>query len=268
VHTPSRWIPGAAPSGTPEEERTSGGRHYLDVLAAVHRTLEPRFYLEIGVRRGKSLSVARCAAIGVDPAPEVDASTLPSSISLSAMTSDDFFAGLAANPLPQIPDLAFIDGMHLFEFALRDFINIERLSSPTSLVVIDDIFPSHPAQAERERRTRVWTGDVWKLQRCLAELRPDLILLTLDTAPTGLLLVAGLDPDSRVLSDCYEEIVRQHRDDEAPPPAVLARAGAWAATPSASDCLPMLLKRCRDAGATRQEILAALRDAIASGAGE
>src|SRR4249920_2101622 len=186
-----RWNPGNVSDADSERERTSGSRHYLESLAEVHQLLEPAFYLEIGVRRGNSLELARCPAIGVDPAPDV-ATFLPATTVLSAKTSDDFFAGLAAEPLPQAPELAFIDGMHLFEYALRDFMNIERLSTATTLIAIDDIFPSHPDQAARERCTRVWTGDVWKLQRCLEELRPDLIVLSLDTAPTGLLLVAGL----------------------------------------------------------------------------
>jgi hypothetical protein len=48
--------------------------------------------------------------------------------------------------------------MHLFEYALRDFMNVEHCAAPGAIVVIDDIFSSHPAQAERKRRTRAWTG--------------------------------------------------------------------------------------------------------------
>ncbi len=65
------------------------------------------------------------------------------------------------------PDLCFIDGMHLFEYALRDFMNVERCAAPGAIVVIDDIFPNHPAQGQRERRTRAWTGDVWRLVETL-----------------------------------------------------------------------------------------------------
>jgi hypothetical protein len=61
------------------------------------------------------------------------------------------------------PDLVFIDGMQLFEFALRDLINVERHAAPQTLVAIDDIYPCHPTQAERQRRSGAWTGDIWKV---------------------------------------------------------------------------------------------------------
>ena len=141
------------------------------------------------------------------------------------MASDDFFREVAAEAVTA-PDLAFIDGMHLFEYALRDFMHIERMAKPGTLVVIDDIHPSHPAQAERERRTRVWTGDIWKLHECLAQVRPDLVLIPLDTAPTGLLLVAGLDPDNRVLWNQYNPIVRRYSAAIEPSAAVLQRTGS------------------------------------------
>jgi hypothetical protein len=70
--------------------------------------------------------------------------------------------------------------------------NFELRAAPGAIAVIDDISPNHPAQAERERRTRAWTGGVWQLAKVLQRYRPDLLLLPLDAAPAGLLLVAGL----------------------------------------------------------------------------
>jgi predicted O-methyltransferase YrrM len=218
--------PPATP-GSPDEEATAGGASYLDVLARLHADLQPAQYLEIGVRRGNSLALATGAAIGVDPAADTAGLILPGITRLIAMESDEFFRERAKDEMQGPPDLAFIDGMHWFEYALRDFMHIERLAGPGSLVVLDDIFPVHPAQAERERRTRVWTGDVWKLHACLAELRPDLVLVALDTSPTGLLLVAGLDPDNRVLWEGYNPQVRRYREPATPPASVLARSGAW-----------------------------------------
>lgn len=105
-------------------------------------------------------------------------------------------------------DLAFIDGMHRAENVLRDIMGVERHARPSALLAIDDIFPNHPLQAERCRRTRAWCGDVWKIVGCLAQYRPDLLLLRLDVEPPGLLLVAGFKPAHRGLRDLYNRIAR------------------------------------------------------------
>jgi len=221
-------------------------------------------YLEIGVRHGHSLELARGPAIGVDPAPDIQVTPLKPTTRVVAMSSDDFFEAMSGHALPLAPDLVFIDGMHLFEYALRDFMNIEQLATPGTVVVIDDVYPSHPAQAERNRRTRVWTGDIWKLPRCLAEVRPDLFLLPLDTAPTGLLLVVGLDSANRVLWDRYSPIVRQYTAAMAPPLEVLSRRDAMAPKDQRVAKVLAVLRQSR--GATRVEILPKLRAALATGA--
>ena len=50
-------------------------------------------------------------------------------------------------------DLVFVDGMHLFEFALRDFMNVERHADWWSVIVFDDILPRDVDEAARERHT-------------------------------------------------------------------------------------------------------------------
>lgn len=213
-------------SGAPEQEEVRGTRPYLEVLSALHEALEPRAYLEIGVRNGRSLQLARCPALGVDPEPEIKV-PLPPTTEVLRMTSDDFFE-LEQDRLRSLaPDLVFIDGMHLFEFALRDFMNVEKLLGPDTVVVIDDVFPNHPAQATRQRSTRVWTGDVWRLLRLLQTARPDLAMVALDTAPTGLLVIAGLNADQRTLWQRYNPVVRgAHSKPEDPPAPFLRRQGA------------------------------------------
>jgi len=211
---------------SPAEEAVRGSQFYRETLRRIHADLQPRVYLEIGVRHGFSLALADApVAIGVDPAPELKAPLGPHARVVTA-TSDEFFAAAAARYLPGI-DLAFIDGMHWFEFALRDFMNVERHANAHGVVVIDDIFPNHPLQAERHRRSSVWTGDVWKIVPCLRRYRPELRLMSLDTSPTGLLVVAGLRPGSDVLANRYAAIV----EDFAParlPQEILDRAGAVA----------------------------------------
>ena len=253
--------------GTPQEEAVAGDASYLILLAAIHKALKPRCYLEIGVGQGHSLALAKCPAIGVDPRPDLTVALGPQARVLT-QTSDDFFDTTECDELGQPPDLAFIDGMHLFECALRDFMHIEALSSPTTLVVVDDILPNHPAQAERDRRTRVWTGDVWKLYDCLRRQRGDLILLPLNSAPTGLLLIAGLNAADTTLSDRYNPILRHYRDIIAPPKEVLERTGVLPGHPETVQSVAIALRTARDEGADRGAVLRCLHEVLPSAAGK
>jgi predicted O-methyltransferase YrrM len=162
-------------------------------LAALHATLQPRNYLEIGVDRGRSLRLANCPAIGVDPHPRVR--DLPANAALFVGTSDEFFADHAASIVAAGPfDLVYIDGLHLIEQTLRDFANAEQVCHPGSVIAVDDVTPGPGVSRSRTPTSGMWAGDVWKLPAMLAAHRPDLDLELLDVAPAGLLLVRGLNP--------------------------------------------------------------------------
>jgi len=188
------------------------GDHYLDLLSRIHKELAPGTYLEIGIGAGTSLALAgpHTRAIGIDPDPEL-LKALPASVQVYRETSDEFFArrslkeALGGRKL----DLAFIDGMHLFEFALRDFINVERNATPDTVVFYHDCYPLDEVTAARNRVTKFWTGDVWKLTTCLRKYRPDLRVCTLAAQPTGLGMVLGLDPASTILRDQLDAILRE-----------------------------------------------------------
>jgi glycosyltransferase involved in cell wall biosynthesis/predicted O-methyltransferase YrrM len=242
-------------AATEAEERISGTTSYLDILDRLHRELRPFHYLEIGVRHGRSLALALGDATGVDPEPAIQCE-LPATTTIVPLASDDFFAQTSGDPAL---DFCFIDGLHHFEYALRDFMNIEQRAAPGAVVVIDDIFPSHASQAERERRTRVWTGDIWRLVEILREYRPDLFLLPLDAAPAGLLLIAGLDSSNRVLRENYDTIVSAARGWPGPPQKVLERRDA--VDPLCEQFLRVIerLKALRRAGAYPSETVAQLK---------
>ncbi|MFF3332359.1 class I SAM-dependent methyltransferase [Streptomyces sp. NPDC002888] len=220
-----------------------------EFLRELHKVTANRNYLEIGVNDGRSLKLSRVPSIAVDPAFKVT-SELRCDVHLVKATSDDFFA--RANPLAHLEggrhplrnlrrgrhplghwrrttlDLSFIDGMHLFEYALRDFINVERHSGWGSVIVLDDMLPRSVDEAARDRHTTAWTGDVYKLTEILARHRPDLVTVLVDTQPTGQLVVFGADPRNTVLRDRYDEIVAEYDvpDPQKVPEAILERAGA------------------------------------------
>jgi SAM-dependent methyltransferase len=230
--------------GSDDEERLGGSTPYKDVLKRLHTELAPALYLEIGVRTGASLALAQGEAIGVDPAPILSVE-LPAKARVITATSDSFFeTWQPAQPVA----LGFVDGLHLFEQALRDFMHLERVSDPHGVIVIDDIYPNHPHQACRQRRTRAWTGDLWKLHEVLRQRRPDLTLLPLDTHPTGLLMVFGLDPQSTVLSEAYDAMVTEYAREIAPPPHVLGRADAQAPKGQVLTAVLRHLAQTRDEG--------------------
>jgi hypothetical protein len=136
--------------------------HYLPLLRRIHRYLRPRTYLEIGVGRGASLCLAlpETLAVGIDPAPQITAPTGPR-VQLFRMTSDEFFARHTLSDVTGgLPlDLAFIDGMHHVEFALRDFANVERSATPATTVLVHDCYPPNARSADRDRSGAFWTGD-------------------------------------------------------------------------------------------------------------
>ncbi len=186
------------------------GELYYQVLTRVHEYLRPATYLEVGVSRGESLSLVgpETLALGIDPQPRVAFELAPNQ-KVFAQTSDDFFARedvsqlLGGRPL----DMAFIDGMHLFEYALRDFINIEALSRPGAVVFVHDCFPIDARSAEREQVTAFWSGDVWRLMVLLKKYRPDLAVYTIGAPPPGLGLITRLDPTSAVLRSRLPELI-------------------------------------------------------------
>jgi len=251
--------------GTSQENQIGGDCPKHEILAWLHQRLEPSLYLEIGVDRGVSLALARGRAIGVDARPDLNlAVPLSDQTRLVSLSSDAFFRQEADSLLRSPPDLVFIDGMHLFEFALRDFMNVERYASPATLVVIDDIFPGHPAQASRRPRTNYWTGDVWKLHQILSDYRPDLTLLALNAAGTGLLLVAGLDPASHLLSHHYDLIVQRFGAIAEPPPEVLTRRAALPSRHPGVDRVLTVLTKARQEGWSVEQVHERLGSALAT----
>ena len=189
-----------------------GGEAYMAVLERIHAHLKPRTYIEIGVFQGESLQLARppTQAIGVDPEPKL---LVPPAANhrVFAETSDAFFASHDLNAeFGGVPvDLAFIDGMHHFEYALRDFANIERHCTRDSTVLIHDCYPLDRETARRGGTPPFWSGDIWRLIVLLRKYRPDLSVHTIGTAPTGLGLVRNLDPDSRFLTQSHDRLVEE-----------------------------------------------------------
>ena len=173
------------------------GPNYLATLAALHRALEPKLYVEIGVRNGDSLKLAspRTKCIAIDKSDVRSCVEPRPNLTLAVSTSDDFFAHKPNSDRCRGFDLAFIDGDHSFEQAARDFENLEVLAKPSSVIAIHDVIPLDGRTATKVPQTSFWTGDVWKLMRTILVCRPDWVAFTVACPPTGLGIVGRLSAE-------------------------------------------------------------------------
>ncbi|MFC6026003.1 class I SAM-dependent methyltransferase [Methylobacterium mesophilicum] len=193
-------------------------------MSSLSKMRESSTYLEIGVQEGKHFSGIRAShAIAVDPAFRINSNITngKDTVYMHCGTSDSFFQSdyTTCNLMRKI-DLAFLDGLHLFEFLLRDFYNTEALSRPEGLIAMHDCLPLSAEMTLRDEKEAViasestsfrgaWTGDVWKIVPILHKYRPDLNVICTNAAPTGLVCVTNLDPTSSVLEDRYLDIVSE-----------------------------------------------------------
>lgn len=186
--------------------------HYYALLDRLQEHLRPRGYVEIGVANGHSLGLTRpgTVAVGVDPAPGPEVEERAPGRRVVATTSQAFFADHdRADVLGDAPlDLAFVDGLHLFEAALADVAALEAWSHPGTVVLLHDCHPTDAAMAARERATVAWAGDVWKVVACLRADRPDLTVTTVAVGPTGVGVITGLGAGFTDLPASIE----RHRD--------------------------------------------------------
>ena len=253
------WVP---PDPFVEHPKPSMSRHAL--LRELHGLLTPRTYLEIGVNTGASLALSRAKSIAIDPEFAIHHG-LHCDLDLVKAKSDNYFqrpdalAHFEGTPI----DLAFIDGMHLSEFAFRDFVNVERHLAPTGIAVLDDVLPRNALEAARIRRTGPWAGDVYKAPEVIARHRPDLLVLLVNTSPTGTAVIVGADPTSDVLDKAYQAELSyfEAADPQSPPQEYMTRAVAVDPDQVLASPAWQLLVQARETGdlALVQEALDALR---------
>ena len=200
------------------------GISILEALRLLNERLQPGGYLEITAH-----SVAPAASIARNVVV-ITTSGQDSLVAPAGMTRLFVFRGGSAtffdrhDPrmlLDGPVDVAFFDGLPLFEVALRDFCNLERTAHPGTVVLLNNCLPLDIAMAGRNPEDRVrrdrsahpdwWTGDVWKLLLIFATYRPDLKIYAFDAQPAGLVAVTNLDPVSTAIPDRFDAIVAEYR---------------------------------------------------------
>ena len=196
------------------------GLEYTWVLERVHNALKPRTYFEIGTQTGQTLALATCSSLAVDPEFIVEHNIIRKKgvCSFYQDTSYNFFRYSSPTQFLGGPiDVAFLDGMHWYEYLLRDFNNTEAFCRPNSIIALHDCVPpdsyvgrrlAHDKNlVEASRFPDWWAGDVWKALLILRSTRPDLKIICFDAPPTGIVLITNLNPlRGEWRRDYYEQI--------------------------------------------------------------
>jgi len=131
--------------------------------------------------------------------------------------SDQFFEK-SLQRFPEIKcELGFIDGMHLFEYALKDFINLNKISSLNSVFLFHDPMPWSYEMVTRNfeslPQNAAWVGDIWKLITIFIELGMKDQVSVLTSAPSGLLAVVNPNQESIFqLEKNFDDIVHRWKD--------------------------------------------------------
>ncbi|MEZ5793594.1 hypothetical protein [Albidovulum sp.] len=197
--------------------RRNTGQRYASFLDGLHEKVGFDWYMEIGCRAGRTFAPVRANTIAVDPFFKAEHNIIGDKRRLFVFqeTSDDFFASGFLDQMQIRLGFSFLDGMHLFEFLLRDFMNTEANSEAGGVIAMHDCVPFNERMLTRDLDNLPrgpWTGDVWKLIPILRKYRPEVKLTVLSCRPTGLVLVSNLSPGNTVLNEAYDEIIANWRD--------------------------------------------------------
>ncbi len=207
----------------PIEDRTGPGftrpigQSYEQFFTRLHANRLFNWYLEIGCRTGTTFQPVRSKTIAIDPYFQVTTNVIQEkpSLLIFQQTSDDFFASGFLKSTGITPDFCFLDGMHLIEFLLRDFINCEAAMTTHGVIAVHDCVPYNLGMTTRDLENLPngsWTGDVWKLIPILRKYRPDLRVEVLNCAPTGLVLISNLNPTDATLSNNLDTILTEWQE--------------------------------------------------------
>ncbi|HVZ96863.1 MAG TPA: class I SAM-dependent methyltransferase [Chitinophagaceae bacterium] len=120
-------------------------------------------------------------------------------------TSDDFFRDNApALFLKNKIEIALVDGMHQYEFALRDVENILNYLTDNGVIIMHDCNPATAGAArsfdewQQQGMSGQWNGDVWKAIVDLRSLRKDINTFVLD-CDYGLGVITRRTPEKMLL---------------------------------------------------------------------
>lgn len=195
--------------------KAATGLGYQSFLDDLHRENMFDWYMEIGCNEGRTFAPVQSKTVAVDPFFKCESNIIGKKPTLHVFQeeSDSFFASGFLNKMKIRLSFSFLDGMHKFDYLLRDFMNAEANAHPDGVIALHDCCPFNEEMTTVDMSNLpkgAWTGDVWKLLPILQEYRPDLKLTVLGCRPTGLVLISELDPESTALAAAYDEIIQRY----------------------------------------------------------
>lgn len=193
----------------------------LEIIQTLMQKKNLKNYLEIGVFNGHIFFRIRSNfKLAVDPEFRFDnmriwGKTLINPYNLYnqyfSKTSDAFFNEDAPRVINNKKiDIALIDGMHEYDYALRDVENTLRYLSDDGVIIMHDCNPLTKTAAssfrewEERKFADTWNGDVWKVILHMQSLRNDVNAFTLD-CDHGLGIITKGKPE-RPLNFTQEQI--------------------------------------------------------------
>ncbi|AUD02426.1 class I SAM-dependent methyltransferase [Spirosoma pollinicola] len=199
----------------------------LDVIQTLMRQKNLKNYLEIGVENGHIFfRIKSTFKVAVDPKFIFDATRRLGKAIINPYnfnnqyfekTSDAFFAQDAQRVFTAKKlQLALVDGMHEYQFALRDVENTLKYMQDDGVIIMHDCNPKTAGAAGRFEDWEVgeWNGDVWRTIIHLRSQRPDLTVFVLDF-DQGLGIVTRKKPESileftpdQIQALTYDELVQ------------------------------------------------------------
>lgn len=193
----------------------------LKIIQLLMKKKRLKNYLEIGVFNGHIFFRIRSDfKVAVDPEFRFDNTRKLGKLFVNPYNlynryyqkaSDDFFEKDApALFATKKIEISLIDGMHEFDFALRDIENTVKYLSNNGVIVVHDCNPltkeANCSFEEWKNRnfSGVWNGDVWKAVLYIRSQRKDLTAFVLDT-DHGLGIISR-KPDTNPLGFSKQEI--------------------------------------------------------------
>ncbi len=170
---------------------------YLDYIKKNYHEKGIGSYLEVGVRWGDSLAMAKpdCMAVGVDPNFDLK-HDLPSLPKLFSMTSDDFFFQCTDEYASSF-ELVFLDGLHEARQTAKDIWHSLDVLKPGGEILVHDVLPISMTVANPESKSHFWTGNVWQSAYAYCGKNYPLKWEFIDAFPSGLLRLYDIDPEFR-----------------------------------------------------------------------